>query len=118
MPAHPVRVALGQIIVDRDDVDALAGERVQIHGQRRDQRFAFAGLHFGDFAAMQHDAADQLDIEMPHVEDAAAGFAHGGEGGDQQIVERGALRELFPEHDGLRGQLLDRTAPASAAPDR
>ena len=105
-PAHPLRIALGQVIVDGDDVHALPGERVQIHGQRGDQRLAFAGFHFRDFAAMQHDAADQLHVEMPHVQNAAAGFAHGGEGGNQQIVERRALRDLFPEDDGLPGEFL------------
>jgi hypothetical protein len=63
MPAHPLGVAAGQVVVDGDHVDALAGERVQIHGQRGDQRLAFAGLHLRDFAAMQDDAADQLHVE-------------------------------------------------------
>ncbi len=43
---------------------------------------------------------------MPHIQDAASRFAHGGEGGDQQIVERGALCQLLAEHGGLRGQFL------------
>ncbi len=75
---HPLGVALGQVVVDGDDVYALAGERVQINRQRGDQRFAFTGLHFGDLAAVQNDAADQLHIEMAHVECAAAGFADDG----------------------------------------
>ena len=33
--AHPLRVAAGQVVVDGDDVDALAGERVEHDGQRR-----------------------------------------------------------------------------------
>ena len=48
--AHPLRVAAGQVVVDRDDVHALAFERVQVGGQGRDQRLAFAGLHLGDLA--------------------------------------------------------------------
>ncbi len=48
----------------------------------------------------------KLDVEVPHVEEAAAGFAHGGEGGDQKIVERGALRELLAEVHGLPGELF------------
>ena len=76
---HPLGIALGQVIVDRDDVDALPFERVQIHGQRRDQRLAFSGFHFGDLAVVQHDATNQLDIKMPHVEVAASRLAHGGE---------------------------------------
>ena len=94
--AHPFRVALGQVIVDRDHVHALAFEGVQIGGQRGDQRLAFAGLHFGDFALVQHHAADQLHVEMAHIEHAAPGFADHGEGFDQQVVERCALRDASP----------------------
>ena len=67
-PSHPLRVAAGQVVVHRDDVDALAGERVQVGGQGGDQRLAFAGLHLGDLAAVQDDAADQLHVEVPHVQ--------------------------------------------------
>ena len=77
--AHPLRVAAGEVVVDGDDVNALAFERVEIGGQRRDQRLAFAGLHFGDRAVVQHHAADQLHVVMPHVQHAAAGFADHGE---------------------------------------
>ena len=87
-------------------MNAEPGERVQVNRKRGDQRFAFAGLHFGDLAAVQDDAADQLDVEVPHVENAAAGFAHGGERRHQNIVERSALRDLLLERDRLRGQFL------------
>ena len=46
---------------------AATGERVEIERQRRDQRLAFAGGHFRDPAAVQHDSADQLHIEVHHV---------------------------------------------------
>ena len=36
--AHPGRVALGEVVVDRHDMDALARQRVQIGRQRGDQR--------------------------------------------------------------------------------
>ena len=85
--AHPLGVALGEVVVDGNDVDAAAAERVEIDGQGGDQRFAFAGLHFGDLALVQNHAADQLHIEVAHVQDAAAGFADDGEGFGQQVVE-------------------------------
>ena len=81
-PAHPLRVAAGQVVVDRDHVNALAFQRVQVRRQGGDQRLAFTGLHFGDLALVQHHAADQLDVEMAHVEHAAAGFADHGKGFD------------------------------------
>ena len=47
---HPFRVAPGQIVVDRHDVDALARQRVQEDRKRRDERLALAGRHLGDVA--------------------------------------------------------------------
>ena len=94
---HPFSVALGEVIVDGDDMDAAAGERVEIDRQRRHQGLAFAGLHLGDAAFVQHHAADQLDVEMALAERALAGLAHGGEGRNQNVVERGTFGELLFE---------------------
>ena len=104
--AHPVGVAAGEVVVDGDDVDALAGQRVEIDRKRRDQRLAFAGLHLGDVALVQHHAADQLDVEMPLAERALGRLAHGGEGRNQDVVERLAVGELLSEFGGARLQRL------------
>ncbi len=87
--AHPLGVALGEVVVDGDDVDAAAGEGVEVAGQRGDEGLAFAGLHLGDLALVEDDAADQLDVEVAHADDAAAGFADDGEGFGQEVVEGG-----------------------------
>ena len=50
--AHPLWVTPGQVVVDGDDMHALAGQRVEIDGKRGDQRLAFAGLHLGDAAVI------------------------------------------------------------------
>ena len=93
--AHPFGVALGEIVVDGDDMHALAGERVEIDGERGDERLAFAGAHLGDRAFVQHHAADELNVEMALAERALGRLAHRGEGGDEQIVERLAGGELL-----------------------
>ena len=116
--AHPLGVALGEVVVDGDDVDALAGERVEIDRKRRHQRLAFAGLHLGDVALMQHHAADQLDVEMALAEGALGGLAHGGEGRDQDVVERLAVGELGAELGGAGLQRLIRERCDLAAPAR
>ena len=61
----------GEVVVDGDEVDAALLERVQVHGRGGDQGLAFAGLHLGDGAAMQHHAADELDVVVAHAEHAA-----------------------------------------------
>ncbi len=87
--AHPLGVALGEIVVDGDDVDAVAGERVEVAGEGGDEGLAFAGLHLGDLALVEDHAADHLDVEVAHADDAAAGFADYGEGFGEDVVERG-----------------------------
>ena len=104
--SHPLGVAAGEIIIDGDDVDALAGERVQIHREGGDERLAFAGAHLGDGALVQHHSADQLDVEMPLLERSFGGLAHRGEGGNEQVVQGLAGRELRAERLRLAAQLL------------
>ncbi len=87
--AHPLGVALGEVVVDGDDVDAAAGEGVEVAGKGGDEGFAFAGLHFGDLAGVEDHAADELDVEVTHVDGAAGGFANDGEGLGHEVVEGG-----------------------------
>ena len=86
--AHPLGVAPRQVIVHRDDVNAAPGERIQKRGKRRDERLAFARLHLGDLAFVQHDAADQLHVEVAHAQLAAARFAHQSKCRHQRRFER------------------------------
>ena len=87
--AHPFGVAFGEVVVDGDDVDAVAGECVEVAGKRGDEGFAFAGLHLGDLSGVEDDAADHLDVEVPHLHGALAGLADDGEGFGEDGVESG-----------------------------
>ena len=64
--AHPLWVAPGQVVVDRDDVHATTGHRVEDRGHRGHERLAFAGLHFRDPALVKDGRADELDVEGAH----------------------------------------------------
>jgi hypothetical protein len=86
-PAHPLGVALGQVVVDRDHVHAVAGERVQVGGQHRGQGLAFTGPHLGDVAEVHGRAAHQLHVEVPLAQGPARGLAHGRERLRQQVVQ-------------------------------
>ena len=83
--------------------------------ERGDERFSFARLHLGDFPVVQDDAADELHVEVPHIEVAAARFANQGEGRHQRGIDRLAklplvIRVIAFEsleaalHFGLEGQ--------------
>ncbi len=105
---HPLRVALGQVIVDRDDMDAFAFEGVEVGGERGDERFSLARLHFGYLALVEDHAADDLDIERAHPDGAAGGLAGDGERFDQDVIQGGALAELVLEFGGLGAKLVVR----------
>ena len=64
-PAHPLGVALGEVVVGRDDVDALAGQRVEVRRQHAGEGLALTGPHLGDVAQVQRRAAHDLDVERP-----------------------------------------------------
>ncbi len=62
-------------------------EGVEVDRKGGDQRFALAGLHFSDLAVVQHHAADQLHVEVPHIQDAAARLAHHGESLRENLIQ-------------------------------
>jgi hypothetical protein len=102
---HPFGVATRQVVVDGDDVHALAGQRVEVGGERGDQRLAFAGAHLGDLALVEHRAADQLHVEVTHAQRALARLADNGKGLRLDRFQRFALGQTLAELRGLRRQL-------------
>ena len=95
--AHPLRVAAGQVVVDGDQVEALAGEAVQVGGQRRHEGLALAGLHLGDPAEVQRRAAHELHVEVALADDPEGRLPHDRERLDQQVVEVLAVVQPLPE---------------------
>ena len=95
--AHPLGVAPGQVVVDGHHVHAVAGQRVQVDRQGGDQGLALARLHLGDHALVEHDAAEQLDIEMALSKCPLRRLAHRGERFLEQPVERLAAGQAFTE---------------------
>jgi hypothetical protein len=86
-PAHPLRVTLGQVVVDGHDVHAAPGERVEVRGQHTGQGLALTGLHLGDHAEVQRRAAHHLHVEVPLLEHTLRGLTGHGERVGQQVVQ-------------------------------
>ena len=104
--AHPLGVATRQVVVNGDHVHALPRQCVEIDRQGRDQRLALAGLHLGDHAPVQDDTAEQLHVEGPLTQCSFRRLTHGGEGVDQEIVERLASRQPLAEPGRAGAQLI------------
>ena len=86
---HPLRVAPGEVVVHRDEVDAAAGHRVQGSRERRHEGLAFARLHLRDPALVEDGAAHQLDVEVGHPERPAHRLAGHREHVGEDLVESG-----------------------------
>ena len=118
--AHPRGVAAREVVVHRDELHVLAGERVEVEGKGGDEGLALACLHLRDLALMEHDAAHQLAVEWNHVpgervaadllcgaHEVAAGVLDEGERLRQEPVERDLLgREATLELRGHAGEVL------------
>ncbi len=103
--AHEVGLVFGEVVVHGDDVDALAGEGVEVGRSGGHQGLAFTGLHFGDVAQVQGGAAHELDVEVAHAEGTGGGFADGREGLGQQIVQLLAVLVAFAQTVGFFTEL-------------
>ena len=103
---HPLGVEAGQVVVDGDEVDALAAEPVEVGRQRRHEGLALARLHLGHPAEVQRRAAHQLDVEVALADDPLGGLAGDGERLDGDVVEVGAVGQALAELGGLGLQLL------------
>jgi hypothetical protein len=105
-PAHPLRVALGQVVVDRDHVHALAGQAVEVRGEHTREGLALTGLHLRDRPRVQDDRADDLHLVRLLTEDPVGGLAGHRERLRQEVVERLTLAQPPLELVGLRAELV------------
>ena len=104
--SHPLGVTLCQVVVDRDDVHAVARQRVEVRGQHTGQGLALTGLHLGDVAVVQRGATHDLHVEVLLVENAPCSFAGHRECLGQHFVERLALGDAILEFAGLGLQFV------------
>ena len=87
-PSHPFRVTLGEVIVDRDDMDALASKRIEVSRQSRHQGLTFTSTHFSDVAQVQCGATHDLNVVVTLTQNALRGFANSGKSFGQEVVQR------------------------------
>ncbi len=115
---HPFGISAREIVVERQDVHAAAGERVKRRGHHRGQRLAFAGEHLDHVPVVQRERRDELHVERALPEGTAGGLAGEREEGHAQRFAwlagpRAGAERLAAAEDLFVGQLagcaLERT---------
>ncbi len=88
-PPHPLGVAAGEVVIDRDDVRPTTGQGVQGDGKGGDERLALARPHFGDFPLVEDRPAPKLDVVVTLAEGPLAGLPHEREDAGKEGVDDG-----------------------------
>src|SRR6187399_1569219 len=60
--AIPFGVTTGEVVVDRHDMNAFAGQGIEIGREGRDKGLTFTGGHFSDLSLVQYGAANELYV--------------------------------------------------------
>ena len=103
---HLLGLHSSQVVVDGDDVDALAEQPLKVGGEKTDEGFALTGLHLGDVALVQGRTAHDLNVEVTLAEYSPGRLTHRREGLRKQPVQVLAVVETLTEVGGLSRQLV------------
>ena len=106
--SHVLALKAREVVVDRDDVHALARERIQVGGHGARERLAFARLHLCDAPLMEHDAAEHLHAELTLARHAVGRLADDRERLGQDVVDRRALLQAILEFLRFFAELIVR----------
>ena len=106
--AHFVRLCLCQIVVDCNNVYALACQCIQICSHTGYQCFTFTGFHLGDTSLMQDNGTDDLYRKRFFAQNTVCSFPHGCQCFCLHAFQRFAVLQTFPKFIGLFFQICIR----------
>ena len=104
--SHELAVALCEVVVDGNDVNALSGQAVQVGRQSRNEGLALAGFHLCDTSLMENDTADDLYGVMAYSYNSGGGLAAYRESVRQYLVKRFAGSQPVLQDTRLSLELL------------
>ena len=73
--AHPLGVATGEVVVEREDMGTAAVERVECRRHRGGERLALSGVHLDHRAAVERERGHDLLVVRPLAERPACRLA-------------------------------------------
>ena len=103
--AHPLRVTLCEVVIDGDDMDAFAGNCVEVRGQGRDEGLALTGAHLGDVAQVQGRPTHDLHVVVPLAQGATGGLTYGRECLGHECIEGLPLHKALLVFVGKRAKI-------------
>ena len=74
--SHFIGLCFCQVVIDRYNVNALSGQRIQISCNTCNQSFTFTGLHFGNTPLMQDNCTNDLYRERFFSKDTVSRFTN------------------------------------------
>ena len=103
--ARPLGVALGEVVVDRHEVDTVPGQAVQVERLHRDEGLTLSRLHLRDVALVEDDPAHQLHVEQADADRALERLSYGRVRLEDELLERLPVLEPELELRRLRAEL-------------
>ena len=104
--SHPLGITLCQIVVDGNNMDTLAFQRIQIGRKSGHQGLTFTGTHLCDTSLMQDDTTDQLYSVVLHVQNTLCSLSYGCIRLRKQIIQRLSIVQTHLVFVGLAAQFL------------
>ena len=86
--SHPFGISVSQIIIDRNDMNAASGQRIQICRQSGYQRLTFTSLHLRDTSLVKNNSTNQLYPVMFHPQHTLCCLAYGGKCFRKEGIQR------------------------------
>ncbi len=103
---HPRSIALGQVVVHRDDVHRDTGQGHGARRQRGGQRLPLSRRHLGHHPLQQDPAAHQLHVVVALAQSPAGKLADQREGPTHRLYREAMCPQLGSQGLHLPGQLL------------
>ena len=91
--AHFLSLSLCEVVIDGNNVNALACESVEVRGNARNESFTFTGLHLGDTSLMKNDSTNYLDGVGLLLENTPSRLSYGSKSLGENVVESLACLE-------------------------
>ena len=65
--SHPLRVTLGEVVVDGHDMHTVSCQRIEEYRQGSDEGLTLTSSHLGNLTLMQYNTTEELYVIVYHL---------------------------------------------------